>query len=137
MRATPTNTEGTKTFHIHGNRTSCTLIVRRDGDGFRMGIALLSEDDQFNRKTGRQIAFTRLFSGTNCVRAPKQGFYHFAGANPEAWDTQREEVSDMFMGANSQDISLLDQVAHIIDELPDHLELTVAAILNKRAERAA
>ncbi len=121
LRVTPTSTVGTKTFHIHGRRSTGTLIVRRDQDGFRVGLALCGPGESFRRKTGRQIAFTRLQSGA-IGRMPKKGFYFFPGQDPGAWESQLSDMCTMLMAAKQPDLMLLEELSRLVSSFPEHFQ---------------
>jgi hypothetical protein len=67
MKLTPEITQGTRTFHLrdslHAPGVDLTLVLRRSGADIVGGIAICNPIDQFSRRIGRSVAFTRLLTG--------------------------------------------------------------------------
>lgn len=139
MQVTPENTVGTKTFHLQGAMTRATVIARRDEDGFRLGIAICSDRDQFSRKRGRMIAFGRLNTGLYEARENGRGYYFLPGHEPLAEKTQqvRAEIQHLFTLTSSiTDNDLITEMSKLVAVLAQHLDLTVAQIVDQKAAAA-
>ena len=139
MQVTPENTIGTKTFHLQGALTRATVIARRDEDGFRLGISICSLADQFSRKRGRMIAFGRLNTGLHEARENGRGYYFLPGNDPLAEKTHqvRAEIQHLFTRTTSiTDLDLIAEMSKLVAALSQHLELTVAQIVDQKAAAA-
>jgi len=82
MKLTPEVTQGTRTFHLRdsleGPGIDLTLVVRKIEDGsIEAAVAVCSPRDQFSRRIGRRIAFTRLMSRAAPVPSPNHGLVVF------------------------------------------------------------
>lgn len=108
-----------KTLHVHGDGTHATLMVSKG----HAGVSICGRRDNFCRRVGRRIAYTRLKTGLNPpevynddygtkVRFPKHGYYNLEDHN------ELEELYN-WVYASTSDSKLLSEFSRALGYLKE------------------